>query len=242
MEIKERIKLNKLEYFDMFKNYIGYIMEIIKNGCYSSEDVGILKDLLKDYKQELNDEDTQLKYLLSNIDRIDEEELERVLQMIDELNEDAFNYYDSIGDSFAAKTYAICPLVYPNRRIKKLRLNYPLLNEIKGLTLTFHDIEEYFSEYECMDYLRANTKVLNEKEDLSFFGAYTNLDGDRIDGIKIAVPKICNLQTALVNVHEYRHGIDLFDYLGRKLPSNRDFEKIAKEEEDRFIKKYIRNK
>lgn len=242
MEIKERIKLNKLEYHDLFKNYIGYIMEILKNGCYSSEDVSTLKELLKDFKQELNDENEQLKFLLNNIDKIDEEELERILQKIDELNEDAFNYYDTIGDSFAAKSYVVCPLVYPNRRIKKLRLNHQLLDEIKGLTLSYKDIEEYYSKYECMDYLRENSKVFNEREDVGVFGVFTDINGDRLDRIKLVVPKICNLKTALINVHEYKHGIELFDYLGRNYPSNRDFEKSAKDEEERFIKKYIRNK
>ena len=61
-------------------------------------------------------------------------------------------------------------------------------------------------------------------------------------GVNIVVPPVHDLKSALVSVHEYRHGIDVLDLLGKEMPEDEYFEERAKIEESNFIKDYVRNK
>lgn len=44
-----------------------------------------------------------------------------------------------------------------------------------------------------------------------------------------------------INIHEFRHGIDLYPYIGKKAPEM-DYEVYTKEEEESFKKEYLKKK
>ena len=62
--------------------------------------------------------------------------------------------------------------------------------------------------------------------------------------MRIIVPKIINLFTALVNVHEFKHAYDVYSVLGKKV-SDEDaslYEKNAIDKEKEFVKSYLPDK
>lgn len=117
-----------------------------------------------------------------------------------------------------------------------------MISEIKGLTLTIDDIKAFYND-EQVEILIKKLKIIdeNEKKAMPFFGAFPfEKDGKLID-IKICVPKIKNLKTALINVHELKHGLDLLPQLG-KTCEKMNYEQRAKEKEKQFVKEYLSKK
>ena len=61
-----------------------------------------------------------------------------------------------------------------------------------------------------------------------------------LDDLRVFVPVIINLKTALICIHEFKHAYDLFNLLGKKvLVLDEVFEKDARDKENEFIKKYL---
>ena len=70
---------------------------------------------------------------------------------------------------------------------------------------------------------------------MDFYGCYPYVENDILQEINICVPKIKNLTTMKINIHEYKHGIDLYPYLGKPY-IEQDYESIARMEEEKFVK------
>ena len=68
------------------------------------------------------------------------------------------------------------------------------------------------------------------------------MDGEILVDIKVFVPKVVNLKTALINIHELKHAYDLYGLLGKKIADDNEFyEKEAKKFEKRFETEYMVN-
>ena len=99
---------------------------------------------------------------------------------------------------------------------------------------------------EVVDYIYDNTKYLDVSVDegMPYFGVFYNETEDLLTGFTIVIPKVYDLKSMLINIHEFRHGIDLYPYLWERVP-NKNFEQLAKNEEKDFeeyltIKKLIK--
>ena len=241
MGIKERIKLDKIEYYDMLKSYLEYIFEGLKNGYFKYDQIQELFERLKSYKKELYEEIRYLELLLTSRD-IDEEGLEQVLTQIDKSNEATFNYYEGYGDYYAAQSYTFSSMWTPDRKIPSIFKNKELTDEIVGLILTRDDINKYFvNEREALDYIRKHLVVLKSKQEDNIYGIYPEVEMSILQDYRLCVPMIRDLSTALINVHGYKRAIDLYPYLNKRIPSI-NFEEAAKEAEKSFVKDYVRNK
>ena len=241
MTIKDRIRLNNIEYFDLLKSYISDVLSALFNHYYNKDEISEIIEKLHDYKKELLFEDELLTLLYNNIETLDIDELDRVLELIDKQNEATYKYYQSIGESYEVKSCAFGPLIYPDRSIKRIDKNYDLIEEVKGLLLTQDDIASYYDNTEAYNYSISRTKVFDSTDPV-WFGVFTDLDNDKLTGYRIIVPPIKNLKTALINVHEIKHGIDIYPYINKSIPEDIDFEERAQEEEKIFRKEYVRNK
>ena len=241
MSIEERIRLDKIEYYNLLKSYLEDVFEAFCNRYCRLSEVKELFGYLAEYKEELEQEIYYLNYILDNIDRIDEQALERVLAFIDKVNESTYNYYDGLGEKYVNKSYTFAPIYHLDRKYPKFAHNELLIDEIKGLTLTSIDIDNYFNHATPYLYLKERTKHMYT-DDKSFYGVFTEMRDNRITAINVFVPQVVDLGTALVNVHEYKHGMDLYKYIGKEQPSLENFEMTAKREEYIFRKEYVRNK
>ena len=241
MDIKDRIRLDKIEYYNMALNYFEFILEALMHCYIDTKEIKELVNHLKEYKEEISGEMFYLQYILKNIDTIDEDALDRVLVMIDDLNRRTYEYYEELGGRYADKVYPFVPIYHLDRRDPLMNVNYQLMEEVKGLTLTERDIANYFNHCTPYLYMKDHTKKFNT-EDTVPFGIYTDTINGKISAIKAVVPPIRDLKSALINVHEYKHGIDLYPYIGSVYPTDIDFETPAKHEEEVFRKEYVRNK
>jgi hypothetical protein len=241
MEIKERIKLEKIEYYDMLKSYLEYIFEGLKNGYFKYDQIQELFERLKSYKEELYEEIRYLELLLTNRD-IDEEGLEQVLTQIDKSNEATYNYYEGYGDYYAAQSYTFSSMWIPDRRIPSIFKNKELTDEIVGLVLTRDDINKFFAnEREALDYISKHLVILKSKQEDSYYRIYPEAEKNILQGYRLCVPKIRDLSTALINVHGYKKAIDLYPYIDKPIPLS-NFDSDANEAEKSFVKDYVRNK
>lgn len=167
----------------------------------------------------------------------DPEELDKVLNKIERIYYDCINYYSlkcESGILFSPDELGSTHLSNAERQ--------SLIDEITGLRLSDSSVDEYFRNGVITEYLRQNTKYFNGGYDLSYYGAYPLIEDGIVRRVKLVVPHVRNLETALVNVHEFRHGFDLYDLIGKEYPEENDFEERARAEENQFITEYVRKK
>lgn len=240
MEFKELRKLNNLEKIHMIKEYIGiYLVLILK------DDREKQKKLLKNLKKYLNTikiENEIYKFLESNEDKInDPNELDKLLDQIDLTHEKTYKYYDKILLN-CEENYDREYDIIPYQDFNTIGENDSITNRIQGLIITLDDIKAFYND-EQVEVLIEKLKIIDEdeKKAIPFFGAFPiEKDGKLID-IKICVPKIKKLKTALINVHELKHGLDLLPQLGKEYKEI-DYEQRAREKEKQFIKEYLSKK
>jgi hypothetical protein len=111
--------------------------------------------------------------------------------------------------------------------------------DYKSLVLEY--LYTYYDE-EIIDYLRTITHMYNitVEEGLDLFGCFESTSNDDILlKLNIIVPKPYDIKSSSVFVHEYKHGIDLYPYIGKDISglieNNRDvFEELAKKEEKTY--------
>ena len=65
-------------------------------------------------------------------------------------------------------------------------------------------------------------------------------DCNELIDIKVIVPYIINLETALVNIHEFKHAYDLYFMMGKVIDNESFYEEQAILEEKRFMKSFIK--
>lgn len=110
-------------------------------------------------------------------------------------------------------------------------------------TFTIQDLYDYYKNEESLDYLKNNAKVLNcsIQEGLPFYGCFPIEKNNILIRIVLCVPPINNLESMLINIHEYKHGIRLYPFLGKKLNYNApEEEQIASDEEQKFKNKILK--
>ena len=111
-----------------------------------------------------------------------------------------------------------------------------------GYSLGYKDLVSYFKGSEAYYYAREHSKIIDAGFDTWIYGVNTKDDHGILRRYSIIVPPIKDLKTALINVHEIKHAIDLFDLIGQPYPEENDFEERARAEEERFVREYVRNK
>lgn len=215
-ELKENKRLNRLEVLSLAKSYLSIYI--------TTNDKEYRKELLTNLKKYLlvvRKENTYLTYLINNFDKIrDFEGLDTILNNIDIINEDNYKHFDALEEKY----------------INNILSDDSLEKEIIGLTLSKEDLVNYYHKNDAIYYLLEHSKVLDTNlEDTSFYGCFPIIKEDKLEEIKVCVPPINNLKSMLINIHEYKHGIDLYPYLGKSYVEQ-DYEVLAKNEEINFQK------
>lgn len=246
-DLKEKIRLNRLEILTMLSEYIFTYLISLKNDFMGKDNRKILLKKFNEYFNIVRKENKYLRFILINLDKIsDEDTLNKVLDDLDFLNEETYRYFDKILKEYEDNMFynILDRKIVPTKTFKTIFERSDYLEEILGLTLSLEDVKEYFGNTVLFNFLQIKTKIFGHISDdgLDLYGCFPQIDKDTgiITDLKICVPKITNLKSAFINIHEFKHGIDLFPYLGKKLPDE-DIEEKAKKEEEKF-KSYIKNK
>ncbi len=240
LEIKELIKLNNLEINNLTREYLLVYLKLLL-GIKDSQETR--KHLLNDLKQFISSiclENRYMRYIYKNSSLIrNEMALDELLDNLDYLNERTFNYFEHILSEYENGDNAFTP-----RDFKILSEIDKYREQVLGLFLTETDLMTYYQTEDAIYYLRERQKLLpgdNIEKEMPYYGCYKIEEGGILREIRTCVPKITSLETMLINIHEYKHGIILYPYIGKKSPDY-DTEYLCKQEEQNFRKKYLSKK
>lgn len=233
------------EFLSMGRDYVNTYFRLLFT---EDSDPKLRSSLLKsiyDYYLITKEENKYLHFIQRNSKQIQNlETLSSILEDLDELNERTYYFYQSLLETYELpmqdKTFF--KSLY-EKDFKTLIETRKYEAELLGLFLTEKDLDAYYQKEDAYYYLKERTKIWNSsaEEGKGYFGLFTEEDGNTIKEIKLCVPKITDLKTMLINIHEFKHGISLYPFIGTSMP-NIDFETEAKLEEEHFVSKYLLKK
>lgn len=207
----------------------------LQNIIESADNYALSKWVVTSYIKVMREETVLLNFLKRNLDKIDARELDNILDMLDEANENTMMYFYGFLDNIQEnldffKKYSFFKKITDTDKYRK---------EIYGTTLNLSHIQEFLGiKNKTWENLKKRTIIT---EDESLFGVNIKLDDNIIEDIKIFVPPIKNLKTAMINVHEFRHAYDICQMTGLEYIDS-DYEVIARKSEKEFEDKYIKKK
>lgn len=243
-KVKQQNREEKVFIFNHF--FKSFLNSIIVYGIKSD----ITKDAIsiwKEFKKILKEEQNIHRFVIEYSEKIDFDDCLKFLDSIDELNEKTLLYYYKCFEDILCACETKCDF-----RAKHNKKNFDTLleadeyqNKAVELMLTFEDIKNYFNyEEEFWQFVDKKIKYIDgsiEKNKL-FYGTLMKFDeNENLIDIKVIVPNITNLETALVNIHEFKHAYDLYQMMGKKIENEQEYEKQANLEETNFSKQYIKN-
>ncbi len=233
LEIK-KIKLqNSEEVFFLLKYFIKTYLRCLNvfNFNNTSREIIIL---LKDYLKFLNNERYLLNlitYYFKNIKNLSA--LGEFLTEVKTLNNfntlSCYTYLEEVNNyctSFKSNPHKV--------QIKPLDIK-----KLLDICITSEDVKDFLL-YESTFYEYISKKVISCMDD-HFYGVNYKLDSNGLlEDLKIFIPPVVDLQTALVNIHELIHAHDLYELLGQKISSSAImFENSAKQAETDFKNNYL---
>lgn len=241
------IKLENIEEFFLFLKYCFYTyVKSIQAFGYHHPVTNSVVEIWKEFL-DIRSEESFILNILGKSDCLGGFfEISDFLDELDLLNEKEIKYYynelDSIEDACLMKKE------YKAKRGKKDfdGLTNTNLYQLKlcSLLLSFRDIQA-FLDYpdEFWDYISDRILYADSyfDEEKDFYGVYIQTDKDEcVTNIKVIVPHIINLETALVQVHEFQHAYSLYQILGSKIVmDDNEYEQEARKYEADFQEKYM---
>lgn len=190
-----------------------------------------------------------LSYLVKNGLFEDFEEVNQFLFQLDDVNEETIQYYYDVLDGIetACEMNLEWKAMRPRKEFSTLIETDFYRKNLFFFTLSMEDIKNFLGyEEEFWKYIEKRVLLIDShiQEDNEFFGVNMKFDDNYcLSDIKVFVPKIINLETALVNVHEFHHAYRLYKLLGEYVPEKSDsYEKMAKDSENVFQEEYVLKK
>lgn len=229
-DIKNSRKENINEIWLMAKYCLEtYIHSIWVFGIDSSVTKKV-REIWKNFLGVLKEERLLTNFILKNSSNINLYTAEEFIDMLDDLNDDTINYYYDYLDSIDNA----CDMQTVWRAVPKKK-DYDMLNETSKYremviemlinmddVKTFLNLPEDFWTYIIPRTLKGDDY---DENDQSFYGINMRFDdNEQLCDLKLIVPKIINLRTALINVHEYKRAYSLYKLLGQRVDRNIAFE------------------
>ncbi len=205
--------------------------------------------MLKEYYESFITSNHLYNFIIKQGMIMDSEEVYKFLNKIIDINNNTLSYFVD-----ALLEVKVGTLNFNSIQTKRPYRSFKLLNEINtymleaiGLTLTFSDIINYFNyPNDFWPYIEPNITILDSHnpDTSSFYLVNIKCDEhNRLSKFRVNVPAIVNLHTAKVNIHEFRHAYDLYQYLGKEISiPDQVFEDNARQEEQAFVNEYVKRK
>ena len=247
-EIKNINSLNHEQKRFMFKIFIEtYLHSMISYG-FNDEITNEVRTLWSTITTIDKEEKRIYNFIINNSDKIDINSALELIDLLDELNEETIKYYtdafEDILDSCEMK-------VKWRAQHRKKKFNTLLeTDEYKlnafGLTLNIDKVKEFLNyPEEFWNYIEDKTAYLdnNIEENQAFYSVLMKFDEDNnLTDMRVYVPIINNLSTALINIHEFKHAYDIYLKLGQKIINEEELELVASKKEEEFIREYVKSK
>lgn len=95
-EVKEIIKLNKIEQISMIKEYLIIYLQSFLYETKNNENRKIILTHLKEYLKTIQTENFYMSKILENVVSVQNKDLNEVLDLIDICHEQTYYYYEKI--------------------------------------------------------------------------------------------------------------------------------------------------
>lgn len=246
----QNILYQDVEEFLLMAKYClkAYVKSVI---CFGVQHP-VTKDVVEIWKEFVSiliEEKNILKYLIQYSSLEDLEEVNAFMFELDDLNTETIQYYYQVLDGIesACEMKTDWRAVRPKKDFDTLIETDEYRKKLCSLTLSMEDIKSFLDyKQEFWKYIETRLIFIDShfEEDKDFYGVNIKLDDYRcLMDMKVMVPTIINLETALVNVHEFHYAYQLFEILGSPITkSNQEFEESAKKCECCFQEEFMAKK
>lgn len=221
---------------------ISYMKSLLSFGYKSN----ITKDNLLVIKEMFNIlrlENKMLDYILKNIKSFDFNSTIKVVMMLDELNEKTIRYYYDVIDDIeiAADMNNEFRGLRPSIFLPTLIVTPIYAIEVIALGENFESLKTFLGfEDDFWNYIKDKVEFvdneLNDEETVEPI-----IENGIVKKIKVRVPKITDLQTALLTLDAYKKAYDLYKMLGCNYDENKveDSSFLQKKYQDEYLLKKV---
>lgn len=245
-EIKERKSLNREQKFFMFKMFFETYLHSLFLYGRNDEITVETKSIWNKYNMIEKEEKSIYNYLLNNSNKINLDAALDLIDTLDEVNDETIYYYtdafDDILDSCELK--AKWRAQHRKKKFNTLVETDEYRITAFGLTLDFDSVKEYLNyPEEFWNYIFKKTAFIDNNNMFHDYSVLMRFDNEeKLIDMRVYVPRVNSLKTALINIHEFKHAYDLFLKLGQPITNEEEYEIVAHNKEEEFIKTYVRNK
>lgn len=237
--------LNVEQFTFILKYYLNtWIKSALSFGPYHD----ITKDVNNAFKELCSihkEESLLLNFILYKSAEMNYEEVVKFMDIIDAKNDETILYYVKAFEDImsASETEQEFRAVRPAKGFTTLIDTMDYRKELYGLVLKLDDIKNFLNyPKEFWEYIMPKVRVIDDNQDKCMNPeVIMKFDNKEcLEDIRVIVPHIINLTSALINVHEFQHAYDLYLLLGKIVPySNEYYENIAKNKEENFKNEYV---
>lgn len=194
----------------------------------------------------LKTERRMLNFILDNLNVFDISAASAAVEMLDDVNEKTVHYYYQVADDIEEA----CEFREERRGIRPKK-NFPTLvqtstyeNEIIALAENKDNIKQFLGfEDEFWNYLKEIERSIKVAPEVAMEIAYVNalVDQDgNVSAIKLLVPEVVDLSTALLAIKLYRRAYELYKMIGNRYDEQATYDYV--ELQDKFQNRYLAKK
>lgn len=220
----------------------SYFKSLFKFGGSSNvtkDNLNVIKEMFSILKTERE----MLNFILRNLDRFDISATQDVVQMFDELNDKTVEYYYEVIEEIedAVDMGEERRGIRPVKHFPTLIQGNSYVNEVKGLALNKKAIKEFLGyEEEFWTYIadkdKTDVRVPYEgAKGLSYATALHDRETNNVVDVKMYIPEIADLSSALLAIQTYEKAYSIWKCLGKQyVPIEFAFER-----QEEFEKTYL---
>ena len=209
------------------------------NSNVTRDNLNVIKEMFGILKTERE----MLNFILKNLDRFEINSTQDVVQMLDELNDKTVEYYYEVIEEIedAVDMGEERRGIRPVKHFPTLIQSSSYANEVKALALDKKAIKEFLGyEEEFWKYISSMDKTdvrvpYEGAKGLSYAVPLYDGDTGMVEGIKMYIPEISDLSTALLAIQIYEKAYSIWKCLGKQyIPIEFAFER-----QEEFEKTYL---
>ncbi len=203
-------------------------------------------NIIKEMFQILKIERTLLNYILRNIDKFDVYAAQDVIGMLDEVNDKTvIYYYDIINDiEDAAELEQEFRGRRPSKELPTLIKTGIYAGEVIALGENLESLKEFLGfEEDFWQFISDKVSIVDTSVEIMEKVAYATPVYDEngfVVSLKIMLPKVFNLESALLAIDIYKKAYEIYKMIGKKLDSEILSDSVQLQ--DKYRKEYLPRK
>lgn len=203
-------------------SYLKCLLVFGHKSVITKDNLNVIKEMFDILKLEKK----ILKYILKNIKQFNLNATIEVIMMLDEVNESTVRYYYDVIDDIetAADMHNVFRALRANNNSPTLIQTYSYVTEVISLAENIESLKLFLGfEEEFWNYIQNKVEIIDF--DFTYICEFSDVEpiikDDIVTDIKIKVPKVINLQSALIAISEYKKAYELYTMIGCRYDKNK---------------------